>query len=164
LFDIASMTMLFLDCEWADVLASELVSIGLVSADGHHEFYAERDLLPSEPVPFVRVAVYPLLQRGETAVPDALLTRRLRMFLAMIPSPLIVYDSPHDRSLCQFVLDGMDEPEPEGPVLLNIRWQHLDLDAAREQWWRDHPEHRSRRHHAGVDALALRGAWLSQQS
>jgi hypothetical protein len=158
------VTDLFLDCEWADVLASELVSIGLVSADRHHEFYAERDPLPPDPVPFVRVAVYPLLERGETAVPDALLTLHLRTFLAAIANPLIVYDSPHDRALCQFVLDGLNEPEPEGPVLSNIRWQRLDLDAARERWWRDHPEYRSRRHHAGVDALALRGAWLSQQS
>jgi len=157
------MTNLFLDCEWADVLASELVSIGLVSADRHHEFYAERDPLPSDPMPFVRVAVYPLLERGRAAVPDALLTRRLRTFLAGIQDPLIVYDSPHDRALCQFVLDGLDEPEPEGPVPSSIRWQRLELNAAREQWWSNHPEYRPRRHHAGVDALALRGAWLSQQ-
>lgn len=158
------MTDLFLDCEWADVLASQLVSISLVSADLRYTFYAERDPLPADPMPFVRVAVYPLLERGEAAMPDALLTRRLRTLLAAIPSPSIIYDSPHDRALCQFVLDGMDEPEPEGPELSGIRWQHLELDAARERWWRDHPEHQPRRHHAGVDALALRGAWLSQRS
>lgn len=158
------MTDLFLDCEWADVLASQLVSIGLVSSDLRHVFYAERDPLPFEPMPFVRVAVYPLLERGKAAMSDTLLTRRLRTFLAAIPSPLIGYDSPHDHALCQFVLDGMDEPEPEGPTLSSLRWRHLELDMARERWWRDHPEHQPQRHHARVDALALRGAWLSQQS
>ena len=158
-----AMTYLFLDCEWADVLASELVSIGLVSADLRQAFYAERDPLPVEPMPFVRVAVYPLLERGEMALPDALLTRRLRTFLAGVQNPAIVYDSPHDRALCQFVLDGLHEPEPEGPVPPDVRWLHLELDAARERWWRDHPEHQPRRHHAYVDALALRGAWVSLQ-
>jgi len=161
---IDNVTDLFLDCEWADVLASQLVSIGLVSADLRHTFYAERDPLPADPMPFVRVAVYPLLERGEAAMSDALLTLRLRTFLATVPKPSIGYDSPHDRSLCQFVLDGMDEPEPEGPDPPDIQWQHLDLDADRERWWRDHPEHQLQRHHAGVDALALRGAWLGQRS
>lgn len=160
---INNVTDLFLDCEWADVLASELVSIGLVSADLRHTFYAERDLLPAAPTPFVRVAVYPLLERGEAAMSDALLTRRLRTFLATVPKPSIGYDSPHDRALCQFVLDGMDEPSPEGPKPSSLQWQHLELDAARERWWRDHPEHQLQRHHARVDALALRGAWLSQR-
>jgi hypothetical protein len=155
--------MLFLDVEWADVLASELVSIGLVSADLRHAFYAERNPLPAEPMPFVRAAVYPLLERGELAMADALLTSRLRTFLAAISNPTIVYDSPHDRALCQFVLDGLDEAEPNGPVPSEIQWLRLELDAARERWWRDHPEHQPRRHHAGVDALALRGAWLSLQ-
>ena len=132
-----------------------------MSSDQRHVFYAERDPLPADPLPFVRVAVYPLLERGASAMPDALLTRALRMFLATIPNPSIGYDSPHDRALCQFVLDGMDEPEPEGPVLPNIRWQRLELDAARERWWHEHPEHQQLRHHARMDALALCGAWQS---
>jgi hypothetical protein len=156
------VTKFFLDCEWADVLASQLVSIGLVSADLRHVFYAERDPLPVDANSFVQVAVYPLLERGAAAMSDALLIRGLRVFLATIPDLSIGYDSPHDRALCQFVLDGMDEPEPEGPVVLGIRWQHLELDAARERWWRDHPEHQSQRHNARMDAMALRGAWLSQ--
>ncbi|MEW9572918.1 hypothetical protein ABQJ54_14265 [Rhodanobacter sp. Si-c] len=153
---------LFLDVEWADVLASELVSIALVSDDGHHAFYGERNPLPAEPVPWVATVVYPLLERGTAAMPDRLLTKSLRTFLASIPAPTIIYDSPHDRALCQYVLDGLDEPEPEGPGP-SITWLHLELDAARERWWRDHPKHQPRRHHAAMDALALRGAWLSQQ-
>lgn len=94
---------------------------------------------------------------------DALLMHRLRTSLAAIPSPSIVYDSPHDRALCQFVLDGLDDAEPRGPMPPEIQWQHPELDAAHERWWRDHPEHQPRRHHAGVNALALRGACLGLQ-
>jgi hypothetical protein len=155
---------LFLDVEWADVLASELVSIALVSDDGQHQFYGERDPLPAEPMPWVASVVYPLLERGASAMDDAALTRCLREFLATIPGPWIYYDSGHDRGLCQFVIDGMDEVEPEGPAV-DVRWQRLDdMASACERWWGDHPEHRPRRHHAGVDALALRGAWLSLQT
>ena len=153
---------LFLDVEWADVLASELVSIALVSDDGGHVFYGERDPLPAEPSPWVATVVYPLLEWGAAAMSDDLLTKSLRTFLASIQAPVIVYDSPHDRALCRYVLDGMNEPEPEG-LGPSIVWLHFDLDAARERWWRDHSEHQPRRRHAIFDALALRGAWLRQQ-
>ena len=42
---------LFLDCEWADVTANELVSIGVASIDGERSFYAEIDVLPPDPTP-----------------------------------------------------------------------------------------------------------------
>lgn len=154
---------LFLDVEWADVQASELVSIALVSDDGHHQFYGERDPLPAEPLPWVAAVVYPLLERGMSAMNDAALTRRLCAFLASMPEPWICYDSGHDRGLCQFVIDGMDEAEPEGPAV-EVGWQRLDdMASAYERWWSEHPEHRAQRHHARFDAMALRGAWLIQK-
>jgi len=155
---------LFLDVEWADVLASELVSMALVSLDDQHVFYAERDPLPEEPTPWVKTVVYPLLERGASAMNDAALTRRLPEFLATIPEPWICYDSGHDRGLCQFVIDGMDEVEPEGPPV-EVRWQRLDDMASWcERWWKDHPEHRSQRHHARFDAMALQGAYVSYRA
>ncbi len=36
---------LFLDCEWADLLETELVSIALVGEDGSSFFYAECEQL-----------------------------------------------------------------------------------------------------------------------
>src|ERR1700679_2591087 len=91
---------------------------------------------------------------------DAALTLRLREFLATIPEPWICYDSGHDRGLCQFVIDGMDEVEPEGSMV-DVRWQRLDDMASEcERWWKDHPEHRSERHHASFDAMALCGAYV----
>jgi hypothetical protein len=151
---------LYLDCEWADVLASELVSIALVSADEQHSFYAERDPLPTDPVPWVRSVVYPLLERGDAALDDNTLTHRLRDFLAGLSNPRIHYDSGHDRALCQYVIDGLDAPEPEGPTP-TVSWVRLDgLHSELERWWQTHPEQQPRRHHALVDAMALRGAAL----
>lgn len=47
--------------------------------------------------------VYPLLERGVSAMDNAALTRYMREFLAMLPDPCICYDSGHDRGLCQLV-------------------------------------------------------------
>ena len=149
---------LYLDCEWADVLASELVSIALVSADEKHSFYGERDPLPTNPMPWVRSVVYPLLERGGAALDDSTLTHRLRDFLAGFAHPCIHYDSGHDRALCQYVIDGFDVPEPEGPITA-VTWVRLDgLHSELERWWQAHPEQQPKRHHALVDAMALRGA------
>lgn len=103
---------LFLDCEWADVLASELVSLALVSLGLRHVFYAERDPLPADPTPWVATVVYPLLDRGQAAVSDVSMTRSLREFLAGVERPRICYDFGADRDLCQHVIDGLGLPDP----------------------------------------------------
>ena len=47
---------------------------------------------------------------------------------------------------------------PEGPQPTVI-WRRLDgLHAACERWWQTHPELCGKRHHALIDAMALRGA------
>lgn len=152
---------LFLDCEWADALASELVSLALVSLDRQHVFYAERDPLPVDPTTWVTTVVYPLLDRGTTAMCDAVMTRRLREFLARIKHPRICYDFGADRTLCQYVIDGFEVPEPEGPVPLDLRWQFEDMHEHMARWWARHTDEQARRHHALVDAHALRSACLS---
>jgi hypothetical protein len=153
---------LFLDCEWADVLASELVSIALVSKDGQRIFYAERDPLPAEPTPWVRSVVYPLLNRGKAAMDDVQMTLSMRRFLASIDNPRIHYDFGADRSLCQFVMDGFDIAEPPGPQPENIHWQLCKgLERAIEAWWSSHPDEHTKRHHALMDAMALRAAYIS---
>jgi hypothetical protein len=156
---------LFLDCEWADVLASELVSIALVSADGQKVFYAERDPLPADPTPWVQTVVYPLLDRGERAMDDTRMTLAIRNFLASINAPRIHYDFGADRSLCQYVVDGFDMPQPPGSPPFDLEWQRCDdLQKAIEQWWHSHPEARSKRHHALTDAQAFRAACIDQSS
>lgn len=152
---------LFLDCEWADVLASELVSIALISSDESVTFYAERDPLPSDPQPWVKALVYPLLERGEAALDDLAMTRALREFLAGFDNPCIWYDFGMDRSLCQYVIDGFEAAEPIGPFPLNLRWQLCDyVKEDLERWWLANPEELRKRHHALTDARALRAVCL----
>lgn len=159
------MTDLFLDCEWADVFASELISIGLVSLDGKKEFYAEREVLPEDPTPWVVTVVLPLLERGERAQPDAVMTRDLRAFIAGIEHPRICYDFAADRELCQRVIDGTDTPSLIGelePLPDSLRWHLMtDTGAALKRWWNEHPIARQQQHHALADAKALRATWLS---
>ncbi|MDF4026292.1 3'-5' exoribonuclease [Luteibacter sp. PPL201] len=154
---------LFLDCEWADTLASELVSIALISLNGKKIFYAERDPLPSDPIPWTRTVVYPLLERGASAKSDADMTRALREFLADIDSPRILYDFGADRSLCQYVIDGFEVPDPSGPLPLGLEWRLCDeLRADVERWWSSNRDQALRRHHALVDAQALRAAYMNR--
>lgn len=158
------MTDLFLDCEWADVLASELVSIALVSVDGKTEFYAEREVLPADPTPWVSIVVYPLLHRGASAMSDAAMTSALRTFLAKIDRPRICYDFGADRDLCQRVLDGacISVAGDLDSLPHALDWQLLtETGPALERWWKEHPETKLQRHHALADARALRAAWLS---
>jgi len=97
---------LSLDTEWESEATHELVSLALVSQDGQHRFYAERDPLPVAPSAFVREVVYPLLDRGSVALPDPTLTRELRAFLAQVEAPLVLADSSLDLTLLARVFGG----------------------------------------------------------
>lgn len=161
-------TYLFLDTEWADVLGADLVSLALVSADGRHRFYAERDPLPDCPTDFVHVAVFPLLERGTAALSDAAFTTELRRFLCGIEAPYVLFDYHNDGALLRYALAGFDLPDDEAlscgpipsPVMTEMIREGL-LTLLLEDWFQAHPEAVARRHHAGVDAEALRQAWLA---
>lgn len=161
-------TYLFLDTEWADVLGAELVSMALVSADGGHRFYAERDPLPGLPTDFVRVAVYPLLERSDAALSDAAFTTELRRFLCGIEAPYVLFDYHNDAALLRYALAGFDLPGDEasacGPIPSPVMTEMVRdglIAMLLEDWFQAHPEASARRHHAGVDAEALRQAWLA---
>lgn len=158
---------LFLDTEWADPIGSELVSLALISEDGAHQFYAERDPLPASPTDFVRHAVYPLLQGGPAAMSDLAMTRALRAFLRGTPGACLFADYPNDLQLLQYVLAGFDLTNDQvqacGPVP-EVAMQILAsrcIRAGIETWFQDNPGQRARRHHALVDAQALRSAWMA---
>lgn len=159
-------TYLFLDTEWADAAGAQLVSLALISEDGQHVFYAERDPLPVGPGDFVRAVVYPLLDRGAFAISDVEFTRRLRTFLAAMPSPHVLFDYPNDGALLRHALAGFSLPEAVvatcGPRPIAVMTQMLREDGmttALEAWFAEHPDALAKRHHALIDAQALRMAW-----
>ena len=151
---------LFLDTEWENGATHELVSLALVSQDGRHRFYAERDPLPARPSAFVREVVYPLLNRGSAALGDPTLTRELRAFLAQVEAPLVLADSSLDLTLLARVLSGFDQPDlPPPPAYRSMLITFGDVQMRVEDYFENHPQARARRHHAMVDAEALRWAF-----
>jgi len=161
-------TYLFLDTEWADVIGSELVSLALVSADGQHRFYAERDPLPAKPTDFVSGVIYPLLERGSVALSDVAFTTALRTFLRGIANPFVLFDYANDGALLTYALAAFELTDVEAqscgpippPVMTHMLREGL-MTMVLEDWFEVNPAAQARRHHAAVDAEALRQAWLA---
>lgn len=150
------MTRLFLDTEWADAAGSKLVSLALVSEDGQRKLYVECDPLPPPGSDFLEHVVYPLLERGWSALPERELAERVRIFLASSPaSPEVLADQPDDFSLLRRVLMQASTPVKWPPVLID----QPDVRGHVETYFDRHPDRRRLRHHAAVDAEALRWAF-----
>jgi hypothetical protein len=147
-------------------MGSELVSIGLVSDDGVHRFYAERALLPDRPTDFVQNVVYPLLQGGSCSMSEMAMTTGLRAFLDADRAPLVLADYAHDLVLLRYVLAGFDMPDSQaqacGPIP-EVQGMVIDggqLDRNVERLFESNYAFAARRHHALNDAEVLRRAWL----
>lgn len=156
---------LFLDCEWTDTLANELVSLALVSEDGQHRSYSEVNPLPEQPTDWVRDIVYPLLQHGHSARKKVDFTRDLRAFLERFDEPFVLFDYAADGALFSYALLGFDLPadvvENLGPTP-NVSQTRIQRDEVRRfivNYLCEHPDQAPRRHHAGIDAEALRWAF-----
>jgi hypothetical protein len=157
-------TYLFLDTEWADSNANELVSLALVSDDGEHTFYAEREVLPASPTEFVREVVYPLLDRGPTALTDEALSMEIRTFLSRFTDAFVLFDHENDGRLLLRALSASTGANSLEPAAIEPQMTQMIRDGAfrgyYEEYFATNPWARSRRHHALVDAHALRAAWL----
>lgn len=95
---------------------------------------------------------------------DVTMTHALRAYLADYDGVSICYDCGADRSFCQAVLDGPEgvDTDVPGPRPRGVRWDMVqDMGGVLERWWRARPDSARHRHHALMDAQALRGAWLS---
>lgn len=99
---------LFLDCEfngWHDQGTGELISLGLVSADGKYEFYEAVGC--KNPNPFVLQHVMPIL--GQSTIPMWELVDKLSSFLWEVHNQeegriTIVADYPSDIELFNRIL------------------------------------------------------------
>lgn len=152
---------LFLDTEWADVAGSELVSIALISDDGRHRFYAECAQLPETPTKFVAETVYPLLERGSSAMDERALSDALGAFFDSVGSVYVLADYPNDVRLLRsaFAGGGSDANLPS-TVITTVMDKEGSTAEWVEAWFRERPALAASRHHAMVDAQALRMAWL----
>ena len=142
--------------------------MALVSDDGRRCFYAERDPLPTSPTEFVTRVVYPLLERGAVALGDVAFCCGLRAFIAEDPEAFVLFDHAHDGELLLHALAGFGLSQDDLVTCVpyarpNITLMHRDyaMTQLMESWFVSHPEEKARRHHARVDAHALRMAFLA---
>lgn len=154
--------LIFLDCEYTDFIQCDLISIGMVSEDGRHTFYAERnDFETAWCNPTVRTNILPLLDDSNVVTRDEL-AAQLRSWFATLPNQVVI--GCDDRTDWDLLLDAFDGEAP-----LNVATQRQDLrylidnpvfnDAVRlfhsqpDQPW----------HHALHDAEAHRAGWMLLQ-
>ena len=150
--------LIFLDTEFTDSLQIDLISIGMVSADGAHELYAERsDFQHHWCNAFVRAAVLPQLGKAGAALDRAQMAVRLLDWFASLPDGVTVAcDSFSDWEL---LIDAMGERPVNLAGLLDLRMDAHSptFNGAVCQYHR----HDQPWHHALHDAKANRLGWLA---
>ena len=154
--------LLMLDCEFTDFIDCELISIGMVSEDGQHEFYAERsDYDAARCNDFVREAVLPLLGQFPGAVCSRdELTHRLWSWFATLPRHVqIASDSQHDRDL---LWDAFGEGLPPNldKSIFDLR-PLIDTTVFNNAVCCYHDQPNQAWHHALHDARAHRAGWMA---
>ncbi len=152
--------ILFLDTEFTDFQQPDLISIGLVSECGSHEFYAERnDFDLARCSDFVQSTVLPKLGQGSSSVDRSDLAIALRAWLENVHSfdsqspVLVLYDFDTDFELFRQALLDQIPPWIGGANVAeevnSITWARVGLMESPDA------------HHALHDARELRADWLA---
>lgn len=141
--------LLFFDTEFTDFTDMDLISIGIVSIDGH-EFYAENtDFNKSWCNDFVKAEILTRLQGGEFAMSFQELKEKLQMWISDLLedylSVLFIYDYSGDWRLLSDLLKDY-------PQLNRVEDERDDLDAGIELYFMFD---QSNQHNALHDAKAL---------
>lgn len=155
--------ILFLDTEFTDFQQPDLISLGLVSKCGRHEFYAERnDFDLARCSDFVQSTVLPKLGQGPSGVDRTSLATALRAWLESVhrfdsQSPvLVLYDFDTDFELFRQALSDPIPPWIEGSNVAkevnSITWARVGLMESPDA------------HHALHDARELRADWLAARA
>lgn len=148
---------LFLDTEWNNDVARELVSLALIPEDGERHFYAERSPRPEGPSSFVRSVVYPLLTGPVLSDPE--FGAQLRAFIASFDHPCVHFDGAIDQRQLTWALTGFGTWSGSVPAWDPLLITRPDVLDEQERYFATRPDAAARRHHARVDAEALRWAW-----
>lgn len=156
--------ILFLDTEFTGLGQRwpHMISIGLVSEDGQHEFYAELNAKGyiEKCTPWVKENVLPLLNGGDCVMQPDELRQRLAEWIGALGDVRIVTDAPDlDFAFFRATLDPLPANVNSKPIRFGTRElgeQHREtLEIYRGSYFTPvKPEH-----HALHDARALRQAW-----
>jgi hypothetical protein len=179
--DLESLPRVFLDCEFTDLLAPDLLSLGMVSMDGQ-ECYIELDLdtdigrakikKSSDFVRYGGVLDYWGMP-GAACVASEMGLRAgqwLLDYAERAGSPIeVCFDYSVDYELLEYAIRDCSDPglwdrvrEVVSPVNVDSITGTMHGDVAAEVCWEQLKVSRGlHRHHALADALALRAAWLA---
>jgi hypothetical protein len=82
-------------------------------------------------------------------------------FLLSLAQPAVLADHPNDLRLLRCLLDDAHWRQLTRHGLI-VTKMHKDarMRALSDAWFASHPDYAARRHHALIDARALRYAWL----
>lgn len=159
------MIRVFLDTEFTGLgqRRPRLISIGLVSEDGRHEFYAEltaEGYLPKV-TPWVRENILPLLEGGDRIMLPRDLCQRLADWIGGLGQVRIVGDTGIgiDMDFLRSILSPWPNNVDPKPIIFHpgvLGGEYAEaIDTYRGAYFTpDKPEH-----HALHDARALRQAW-----
>lgn len=154
--------ILFLDTEFTGLGQRwpRLISIGLVSEDGQHEFYAELNVegYIEKCDTWVKENVLPFLDGGNCVMQPDELRQRLRAWIGTLGTVQIATDSQIDFDLIRATLD---------PWSANIhpKMLHLASQDFAEAVDKIQAENKNLcRHHALDDAKANRLGWLASNN
>lgn len=153
--------LLFLDTEFTDFTDCELISIGMVSEDGRHTFYAElQDFDRDRCNAFVRATVWALLGQVDGAgIRREALPDRLRAWFATLPRRVtIACDSDRDWRLLGAALGGAMPANIAGRFDLRAL---IDTTVFHQAVCAYHDRTGQPWHHALYDAHAHRAGWLA---
>lgn len=154
--------ILFLDTEFTGLGQRwpRLISIGLVSEDGQHEFYAELHAKGyiEKCDPWVKENVLPFLNGGDCVMEPVELRQRLAAWICALGTVQIATDSKIDFDLIRATLDPW-------PANIHPKMLHLASQDFAEAVDKIQAENKKlRQHHALDDAKANRLGWLLSQT
>lgn len=174
--------LLFLDTEFTDFINTELISIGLVTDDGHHSFYAELDdYNPKLCSEFVRNVVLPELKPEVFRMKRAEASAHLYCWLEELGDDFVLCpDYMADWELFADLLETLPPNIHNKPLMFHSLHNQMIMEKATllqtpnipwffEQakkkynegfleYFRQNPS--PKQHHAGADAKAIRAGFL----
>lgn len=152
--------LIFLDCEYTDFIQCDLISLGMVSEDGQHSFYAERsDYEQGWCNQFVRAGILPLLDGSNVVTRDEL-AAQLRAWFATLPRQVVI--GCDDRTDWDLLLDALDGELPANVAGQRQDLRHLiDTTVFNDAVCRFHDQPNQPWHHALHDAHAHRAGWMA---
>lgn len=155
--------IIFLDAEFTDFIDCDLISIGLVSDCGAHEFYAERiDYEASWCSSFATYDVIPLLGRD----PQEEMTREqlhhaLWAWFSALGEVNVACDYDDDWNLLMDSLVDYGHVKRPSNIVGRIDLRGLMFDPTYTKAMNDFYRAHGQRHHALIDAKAHRAGWLA---